>query len=82
MELAEWKDKKKVLEAKIRLKGSQIYIDDDLTREEREVQVALRNKAKEERKKGNVVWVGYRKMRIQDEWWVWNNGELSKKESQ
>lgn len=45
-----------------------IWIEDDLTKEEREIQKQLREKAKEERTKGKKVKVdkGYMKIFIED----------------
>lgn len=43
-----------------------IWIEDDLTKEEREIQKQLREKAKKERTKGKKVKVGYMKIFIED----------------
>jgi hypothetical protein len=48
-----------------KLKGQDIYIDDDLTKSEREIKKTLRKKGREEREKGNnEVKVGYQKIFI------------------
>lgn len=52
-----------------------IYIDDDLTKMERERQNHLRDKAKEEREKGNDVKIGYEKIFVKDSWYRWNEKE-------
>jgi hypothetical protein len=44
-------DKLKIMKNKTTLIGQDIYIDDDLTKSEREIQATLRKKAREERKK-------------------------------
>lgn len=51
-----------------------IWIEDDLTKEEREIQKQLREKAKEERTKGKKVKVGkgYMKIFIEDYVYIWN----------
>ena len=66
--------------SKSQLKGTAVYVDDDLTEEERDVQRELRVRAREERKKGVDVWVGYRRIKIAGVLWVWDDGKLSKKE--
>jgi hypothetical protein len=43
-----------------------MYIDDDLTTKEREIQKKLREEAREER--GKSVKIGYRKIHINREW--------------
>jgi hypothetical protein len=48
-------------------KGESMYIDDDLTNEERKTQKKLRELAKEQRNRGKVVQIGYRKMQINEE---------------
>ena len=45
-----------------------IYVDEDLTRVERRIQRMLRERAREERKKGNAVRVGYGKLKINEVW--------------
>lgn len=69
-----WEDKRNILAKKgaLRDKGSTIYIDEDLTRKEREIQMKLKRKAREERSKGKRVMVRYQKMCIEEEWWFWN----------
>lgn len=63
--------KREVMVRKRELKKG-IYIDDDLTKMERERQNHLRDKAKEEREKGNDVKMGYGKIFIKDSWYRWN----------
>jgi hypothetical protein len=45
-----------------------MYIDDDLTKEERETQKKLRELAREERDRGKRVKIGYWKIQINGEW--------------
>ena len=47
-----------------RLKGSRIYVDDDLTRSEREIQKTIWEQAKKEEAKGRKVKRGYMKLII------------------
>lgn len=49
-----------------------IFIDHDMTKEEREVQRRLKERARKERERGKKVKVGYRKMYIESELYVWN----------
>ncbi|KAK9686508.1 hypothetical protein QE152_g37142 [Popillia japonica] len=50
-EVGTYDEKQKIMRGKNKLKGTTIYIDNDLTREERYIQKELRNIAKEERVK-------------------------------
>jgi hypothetical protein len=78
VELKNMDEKRKLMMAKKRLIGTKIYVDDDLTVEERGVQWRIRERAAEERKKGKVVKVGYRKVMIGNEWLVWGENGLEK----
>lgn len=49
-----------------------IFIDHDMTKEEREVQRRLKERARKEREGRKKVKVGYRKMYIESELYVWN----------
>jgi len=51
-------EKRMIMEKKNKLKGTTIYVDDDLTKNERERQSAMRVWAKSEREKGMSVKVG------------------------
>lgn len=69
------------LEQRKNLKGTGIWVDDDHTRREIEIQKWLRAVAEREKKKGKEVWVGYQKIKIGEENWRYNErmGELQKK---
>ena len=54
-----------------RSKGSKIYINHDLSREDRDVQSKLREIARQERKQGAEVRLGFRKIRINGNWIKW-----------
>ena len=54
---------------------NKIFIDDDLTEEERKIQSLLRKKANEEKAKGNKVKIGYKKISINNRWTHWNDLE-------
>lgn len=71
---ADMEQKKRILSKKSSLRDakSSIFIDDDLTRTEREIQVNIKKVAQEERTKGKKVQVFYQKVRVEDELWIWN----------
>lgn len=67
-------DKLRIVRNKATLKGQEVYIDDDLTKNERAIQAALRSRAREERSKGNNnVKVGYQKILLNGQWTNWND---------
>jgi hypothetical protein len=72
-----WEHKKKIMLNKSKLKerkGERMYIDDDLTNEEGK-QKKLREVDREERDRGKRVKVGYRKIQINGEWFIWDERE-------
>ena len=64
VELKCLEDKIVIMKNKNKLKGTEIYIDDGLTKQEREIQGTLRMRAKEERETGNEARVVYQKRMI------------------
>lgn len=56
--LDSWEQKREVMSRKKELEKG-IWIEDDLTTQEREIQKTLRDIAKEEREKGNKARIGY-----------------------
>lgn len=82
IKLRNWEDKEKVMSGKSRLRGTQIYIDHDLTKIEADIQKKLREMAKVEREKGKTATVGYQKMFINGECWLYShdNGGLIKRD--
>jgi hypothetical protein len=74
-DLESWGEKRKVMENKRKLrekKGKRVYIEDDLTKKERDIQKELRALAKEERQKGLRVKVGYKKIWIEGKGFRWD----------
>lgn len=65
--------KDRVMKAKTILRGTEIYINQDRTINEREIQGKIRERAKKEEELGNKVWVGYRKLTINDKLMVWSD---------
>ncbi|KAK9679278.1 hypothetical protein QE152_g40149 [Popillia japonica] len=58
--------------AKLReYREGRIYINDDMTKEEREIQGRIRRKAKEERTKGKKVKIRFQKLIVEGEQWSW-----------
>jgi hypothetical protein len=71
-----WEQKKNIMLNGSKLKerkGEGMYIDDDLTNEERKTQKMLREVTREER--GKRVTTGYRKIQINVEWFRWDEKE-------
>jgi hypothetical protein len=61
-----WEQKKNIMLNKSKMKerkGERMYIDDDLTNEERKTQKQLREVAREKRDRGKRVKIGFREMR-------------------
>lgn len=57
---------------KHKLKGTKIYIDNDMTLKERIIQAEIRKIAREEIGKGHKIKVGYRKITIEGEEHMWD----------
>lgn len=76
IEMNSEEDKYNVMKNKSKLKnirGEKVYINDDMTKPEREIQKIVRIKAKEEREKGKKVKEGFQKLIIDGTTWKWNN---------
>lgn len=54
------------------MKGAKVYINNDLTVEERKIQKIIREVEVEEKRKGNKTKVGYKKLFINDAEWKWD----------
>ncbi|EFN90024.1 hypothetical protein EAI_06600 [Harpegnathos saltator] len=68
VKLGSVEEKRKVMEAKKKLKGRRERIEDDLTAEERKTKWRIEREAEVERRKGKKVQVGYMRM--------WVNGRM------
>lgn len=68
--MEKWEEKEKIMKEKSKLYGRNFH--HDMTKEEREVQRRLKERARKEREGGKKVKVGYRKMYIESELYVWN----------
>jgi len=65
-------DKRLVWENKKKLKGRNIWIEEDLSWKEREVRRKLGVIAAGERRKGKKVWVEVDRIKIERVWWRWD----------
>lgn len=75
VEMKNTTDKEDVMKNKSKLKevrNTKIYINDDMSKNEREIQGKIRQKAKEEATNGKNVKIGFQKLIINEEEWVWN----------
>lgn len=74
IKMKNWEAKRKVMEekGKLRERSEKIYIDDDLTQEERRVQRCIRERGNKERESGKRVKIGYRKIQINGVTLRWN----------
>lgn len=72
--LKNWDMKRQVMSRKRGLKRG-IYIDDDLTEKERNIQRQARRRVKEERERGKEARVGYMKIKVGEKWLTWNERE-------
>lgn len=86
VELCSQENKVEVMKNKSKLKhrqGEKIFINDDLTKEERHIGKIIRQKAKEERSNGKSVKIGFQKLVVNGQIWKWNRQKniLEKSES-
>lgn len=72
--LKNWEDKQEVMKNKCKLRGSKIFINHDYTKAERDIQSKIVEAAREERKKGRAVKVGYKKIMVDGKWIDWTDG--------
>lgn len=82
VEMEDWQTKEKIMKEKSKLRGRNIYIDHDMTKEEREVQRKLRERAGREREEGKKVKVGYRKIIVEGKVYIWNEEEEELREKE
>ena len=70
--LGSLEEKQEIMRNRVNLKGTKIYVDDDLTRREREIHKKIWQRAKEEEAKGSRVKRGYMKLIVDGKCWKWN----------
>lgn len=74
-QIGTWQNKQQIMQNKSSLKGRNIYVEDDMTKYEREVQREIRNIAKGKRAEGKTAKVGYQKIFIDNVEYRWDKGE-------
>lgn len=67
--------KKKIMRNKSKLGRERIYIDNDLTWNERRVREKVLEKARELRKLGKRFRIGFNKVSTEEEEWIWSKKE-------
>lgn len=75
VELTNWKQKSEIMQNKRKLKGSKIYIEHDLTLEERRIQKEIRRIGKCEKEKGKKVKISYKKIVVEGINYEWSETE-------
>lgn len=81
VEFGAWNDKRKVMTKKKWLKGTNVWISDDLTPRERTVQEWLASVAKKKREEGHQVRIGYMMMSVNEDkvYWSEEDGRLERR---
>ncbi|KAK9738357.1 hypothetical protein QE152_g9991 [Popillia japonica] len=80
VELKNYSDKREILKNKKKLrrvKEGKIYINEDLTYDDRRIQKEIRKIVKQEREKGKIVKERLHKLIINNEVWYWNETEAN-----
>lgn len=58
MQVEKWEDKVKIMKAKSILREQKVYIENDITVDERRIQAIILSRARVEKDKGNIVKTG------------------------
>ena len=61
------------MKSKKYLKGSSIYMNDDLTKTERKIQIEIKEEPKKEKNKGKMVRMGYKKLTVDGRNFEWSD---------
>lgn len=75
VKLEDQEQKREIMRKKGMLKGRKERILDDWTWKERKMRWSLEEIARGEERKGNKVGLGYGKIRINEQWWRWDEEE-------
>ncbi|EZA56067.1 hypothetical protein X777_03894 [Ooceraea biroi] len=67
--------KREMMKKKKELKGTKVRVMEDWTWMERKMRWRLEEIAREEERKGKRVWIGYGRIRIEEQWWKWDENE-------
>lgn len=59
-----WEDKKELMGKRNKLKMKKLFVENDLTKKEREIRTQIRKEAKKERIAKSQVKIGYKKLQI------------------
>ncbi|XP_071582204.1 uncharacterized protein [Temnothorax nylanderi] len=71
-----WESKREIMRTRKELgKKFDSFLDDDLTKMERQIQKEIRKRAKEEREAGKKTTIGYQKMWVDGKELIWNESE-------
>lgn len=85
VELESMENKREIMKKKKLLEGTGLWIEDDLTEREKEVQAWLEKLVEEEREMGLNASLGHQKVKVQGEWYMWEEKrgrlETGKKEN-
>ncbi|XP_026827641.1 vicilin-like seed storage protein At2g18540 [Ooceraea biroi] len=73
--LGSWQQKKEILIKKSKMKGKKLYIDNDLTKKERDVQKEITGIARTKREQGEEVKIGYKKLIANGKTFIWEEEE-------
>lgn len=74
-EMETWEEKQAIMTNKSKLRGSAIYIENDMTIEERKIQAEIRKLSRAERERGKRTTIGYKKLFINGIEHVWSDRE-------
>lgn len=73
--LTNWESKRKIKVNKRMLKGKKIYLDDDLTKLQREIQKEIGKYASGQRELGKRVKIGYQQLYVDNELMIWKENK-------
>jgi hypothetical protein len=75
-EVSKYETKIEIMKKKSCLRETEnkrIFITNDLTKKERDIQGWIRKEANSEKERGNKVRIGYKKLTINEKTWTWNS---------
>lgn len=67
-----YEEKVEIMMNKYKLRNKPIYINNDETKKEKEIQIKLRNMAREKRIEGKEAHVSYKRIKIDGKQYIWN----------
>ena len=75
VELESYEKKMEIMRSKSKIRNTKVYIDNDLTRTERDIQKEIVSIARKENSKGNKTNIGYQRLYINGKLFKWNKNE-------